>query len=125
MNLSKPVSINHIVPAALVLLLAFGVLVPQVSAQANVTGKWSTLSYTMPINPIHTALLANGKILVVAGSGNCPPAQQRVALQVRPTDPRMARERCCWTPSPEPLLSFQCLGTCSVMAWCYCRMDAH
>jgi hypothetical protein len=26
----------------------------------------------MPINPIHVALLYNGKILVVAGSGNCP-----------------------------------------------------
>jgi hypothetical protein len=29
----------------------------------------------MPINPIHAALLHTGKILVVAGSGNCPPAQ--------------------------------------------------
>ena len=29
----------------------------------------------MPINPIHVALLRNGKILVVAGSGNCPPGQ--------------------------------------------------
>ena len=38
-------------------------------------GQWSTLSYTMPINPIHAALLHNGKILVVAGSGNCPPSK--------------------------------------------------
>ena len=29
----------------------------------------------VPINPIHVALLANGKVLVVAGSGNCPPSQ--------------------------------------------------
>jgi hypothetical protein len=29
----------------------------------------------MPVNPIHAALLPNGKILVIAGSGNCPPAQ--------------------------------------------------
>jgi len=29
----------------------------------------------MPINPVHAALLANGKVLVVAGSGNCPPSQ--------------------------------------------------
>ncbi len=29
----------------------------------------------MPINPIHAALLSNGKVLVVAGSGNCPPSQ--------------------------------------------------
>ena len=27
----------------------------------------------MPINPIHTALMSNGKILVVSGSGNYPP----------------------------------------------------
>ena len=43
--------------------------------QANVQGKWSTLSNTMPINPIHVVLLNSGKLLVVAGSGNCPPAQ--------------------------------------------------
>jgi hypothetical protein len=29
----------------------------------------------MPINPIHVALLSNGYVLVVAGSGNCPPSQ--------------------------------------------------
>jgi Domain of unknown function (DUF1929)/IPT/TIG domain/Glyoxal oxidase N-terminus len=56
--------------------LLLAVLVPQGMAQAKVTGQWSTLSYTMPINPIHVALLNNGKILVVAGSGNCPPSQQ-------------------------------------------------
>ena len=27
------------------------------------------------VNPIHVALMHNGKILVVAGSGNCPPSQ--------------------------------------------------
>ena len=43
--------------------------------QANVQGLWSTVSYSMPINPVHAALLANGKVLVVAGSGNCPPSQ--------------------------------------------------
>src|SRR5215469_3433989 len=44
-------------------------------AQPNVQGKWSTLSNTMPINPVHVALLSNGNVLVVAGSGNCPPSQ--------------------------------------------------
>ena len=42
--------------------------------QVQTIGQWSTMSQTMPINPIHVALLANGKILVVAGSGNCPPS---------------------------------------------------
>lgn len=51
----------------LLLQVAFG--------QTNVQGQWSTLSYSMPINPVHAALLANGKVLVVAGSGNCPPSQ--------------------------------------------------
>src|SRR5215472_5760636 len=43
-------------------------------AQPNVQGKWSTLSNTMPINPVHVALLSNGNVLVVAGSGSCPPS---------------------------------------------------
>src|ERR1700730_8480781 len=43
--------------------------------QADVQGQWSTLNYSMTINPIHVALMHNGKILVVTGSGNCPPSQ--------------------------------------------------
>ena len=49
--------------------------VPQAAAQADVKGQWSTLNYSMTINPIHVALMKNGKILVVTGSGNCPPSQ--------------------------------------------------
>jgi hypothetical protein len=45
---------------------------PGLMGQVQTIGKWSTLSYTMPINPIHVGLLYNGKILVVTGSGNCP-----------------------------------------------------
>jgi len=60
-------------------LLAFAFLnsaLPhQALGQANVQGQWGTLANTMPINPIHAALLSNGKVLVVAGSGNCPPSQ--------------------------------------------------
>jgi hypothetical protein len=56
---------------SLLLLLLVGMSKPGLG-QAQTLGKWSTLSYTMPINPIHVALLNNGKILVVAGSGNCP-----------------------------------------------------
>jgi hypothetical protein len=60
-------------------MLALSVLLaiwaPITMAQANVQGQWSTLPYLMPINPVHVALLSNGKVLVVAGSGNCPPSQ--------------------------------------------------
>jgi hypothetical protein len=59
----------------LVSSLGLSVLVPVTMGQANVQGQWSTLPYLMPINPIHAALLSNGKVLVVAGSGNCPPSQ--------------------------------------------------
>ena len=55
----------------LALSLLLTVWTPMTTAQANVQGHWSTLPYLMPINPVHVALLSNGKVLVVAGSGNC------------------------------------------------------
>jgi Domain of unknown function (DUF1929)/IPT/TIG domain len=58
----------------MVFVTLLGAFVPGAMAQADVQGQWSTASYQMPINPIHTALLYNGKILVVAGSGNCVPS---------------------------------------------------
>ncbi|HEX3436845.1 MAG TPA: galactose oxidase-like domain-containing protein, partial [Pseudacidobacterium sp.] len=60
---------------ALVFSLLICILQASALGQANGQGQWSTLSNTMPINPIHVALLNNGKVLVVAGSGNCPPSQ--------------------------------------------------
>ena len=45
-------------------------LVASVSGAFAQTGQWQTLPYTMPINPVHTALLYNGKVLIVSGSGN-------------------------------------------------------
>ena len=36
----------------------------------HVDGVWKTLPYQMPINPISTTLLSNGRILIVAGSEN-------------------------------------------------------
>ena len=60
-------------PFALSVLLTLWV--PIAMAQANVQGQWNTLPYLMPINPVHAALLSNGKVLVVAGSGNCPPSK--------------------------------------------------
>ena len=54
--------------AALVAVVVL--LIPEAWAQVNVQGKWSTLPYLMPINPVHVALMHNGKVLVVSGSGN-------------------------------------------------------
>jgi hypothetical protein len=56
------------------IVLVIGALVASSAGQANIQGQWSTLSTPMPINPVHVALLSNGRVLVVAGSGNCPPS---------------------------------------------------
>ena len=45
---------------------------PPALSQASVQGQWTTLPYTMPINPIHVVLLYNGKVLIISGSGNVP-----------------------------------------------------
>jgi hypothetical protein len=71
----KPTMSASLRSAALAVSVLLGTFVPTMMGQANVQGQWSTLPYTMPINPIHAALLHNNKILIVAGSGNCPPSQ--------------------------------------------------
>jgi Domain of unknown function (DUF1929)/PKD domain len=59
--------------------------VPSAGAQANVQGQWQTLPNLMPINPVHAALLQNGKVLVVSGSGNLP---SNTNLQAAVFDPQ-------------------------------------
>src|ERR1700730_6005441 len=48
---------------------------PGHTSNPHPTGMLSTLASPMPINPIHAALLHTGKVLIVSGSGNCPPTQ--------------------------------------------------
>ena len=57
--------------ALVVVVLVVGLVAPA-AAQPNVTGQWTLLPYTMPINPIHVGLMRTGKILVVTGSENDP-----------------------------------------------------
>src|SRR5229473_2662281 len=64
-------AVSQLIPLVLVLL---GLSSSTLMGQVQTIGQWSTMSQTMPINPVHVALLYNGKILVVAGSGNCPPS---------------------------------------------------
>ena len=47
--------------------------------QANVQGQWKTLSTQTPINPVHIALMHNGKVLFVSGSGSNPSAPSYTA----------------------------------------------
>lgn len=61
------------IPAVALLTISIGILAISphpVEAQPQVTGQWVTLSYKMPINPIHVGLLHTGKVLVIAGSEN-------------------------------------------------------
>jgi hypothetical protein len=57
----------------IVLILALALIVPlarSARAQSAAQGLWTTLPDQMPINPVHLALLNNGSVLVVSGSGN-------------------------------------------------------
>src|SRR3954464_12187586 len=59
--------------ATITLALGAGALAPPtLTAQSSpaTQGQWTTLPGTMPINPVHLALMNNGKVLVVSGSGN-------------------------------------------------------
>ena len=57
--------------------VCLGLVGSQVAAQSPLTdGSWSTLSYLMPINPIHCGVTHTGKVVVVAGSENEPDQQE-------------------------------------------------
>src|SRR5438105_11432934 len=56
--------------AGAILLFLVSSSTPVVLAQASVRGQWRTLPNLMPINPIHLAVMHDGRVLIVAGSGN-------------------------------------------------------
>jgi hypothetical protein len=61
---------THFFISLFVFFLSFLGAGTQAQGQVQLQGKWQTQSYQVPINPIHVALMHNGKILIVAGSGN-------------------------------------------------------
>ena len=56
-----------------------------VEAHPNQNGRWDTLPFDMPINPVHVAMMHTGKVLVVSGSGNDPDNKN---LQAAVWDPK-------------------------------------
>ncbi|HXJ06002.1 MAG TPA: fibronectin type III domain-containing protein [Candidatus Acidoferrum sp.] len=54
----------------LLCLFSLNVFAPPANAQANLQGQWQNLVTLAPINPVHMALMHNGKVLIVTGSGN-------------------------------------------------------
>src|SRR6202035_3641677 len=43
-----------------------------VEANPTLNGRWDTLPFDMPLNPVHVALMHTGKVLIISGSGNDP-----------------------------------------------------
>src|ERR1700733_110847 len=86
--------------AAIVLLIACA---PIAQGQNNVNGTWKTLPTLMPINPVHIALMNNGKILVVSGSGNY---QAQTNFMVGIWDP----SNNTWTQGPNQSWDMFCNG---------------
>ena len=68
----KRTRIRLIVPRTLLLSLLLSAHLCSSAMAQTAQGQWKTLPYLMPINPIHMALMNNGKVLIVAGSGNVP-----------------------------------------------------
>jgi hypothetical protein len=51
----------------------------------NLTGRWDTVPFQMPINPVHAALMNTGKVFIISGSGNDPDNKN---LQAAVWDPK-------------------------------------
>jgi hypothetical protein len=83
---------------ALTLLLAacLALLAPTLRAQAGVQGKWRTLGSLMPINPVHLALMNNGKVLIVSGSGNVATERNFQAAVWDPQTETLAAQSLAW-----------------------------
>src|SRR3984893_10053367 len=69
---------------------------PATLAQANWQGTWQTVPTQMPINPVHTALMYNGKILVASGSGNYPAQTTFTAGVWDPSDNSFTTQTLAW-----------------------------
>ena len=69
---------------------------PSASAQASVQGQWQTLPNLMPINPVHAALLHNGKVLIVSGSGNLPSNTNLQAAVFDPVTKTVTTQPVAW-----------------------------
>ena len=87
---AKPLAVMAL---AGILSLAY---VPGAGAQASVQGQWQTLPNLMPINPVHAALLHNGTVLIVSGSGNLPTNTNLQAATFDPTTGSITTQPVNW-----------------------------
>lgn len=63
-----------------------GAAVPPADGEA-VNGKWEVLNYELPVRAIHSTLLKNGKVLLIAGSGNSLEEFQKGSFKASIWDP--------------------------------------
>lgn len=82
--------------AALAAALLLWTAVPAAHGQAGVQGQWQTLPNLMPINPVHAALLHNGTVLIVSGSGNLPTNTNLQAAVFDPATGTIATQPVGW-----------------------------
>ena len=80
------------------ILIALGLILwaPAIRAQPGVRGQWRTLASVMPINPIHLVLMNNGKVLIVAGSGNVATASNFQAAVWDPPSETLVTQSLTW-----------------------------
>jgi fibronectin type 3 domain-containing protein len=71
-------------------------LAPTLRAQVNTVGQWQTLSTQTPINPVHIALMHNGKVLIVSGSGNLPSDTSYMAAVFDPATGTISTQPVAW-----------------------------
>ena len=74
-NRQRYAGILRAVTLLTIFLSAFSISSQMVIAQtatSAITGRWDTMPYKMPINPIHVVLMHTGQVLIVAGSEDDP-----------------------------------------------------
>jgi len=82
--------------AVLLALGLAGTTVPALLAQAGTQGQWRTLTNQAPINPVHVALMNNGEVLIVAGSGNVATETQFQAAVWDPLSETFQTQTLAW-----------------------------
>ena len=92
----RPAVKGWLAAGAIALALAVALQPPALLAQPSVQGQWRTLPYLMPINPVHLALTNDGKVLVVAGSGNVATETNYRAVVWDPADDSFVAHALTW-----------------------------
>ena len=67
---SNRTKLRRCLPAIVMACAVVGLLTEMPHGQAGSQGQWTTLPGVVPVNPVHMALMHNGKVLIVSGSGN-------------------------------------------------------